>query len=275
MIPFKKIHPGLALLLITILISSCGPSPEELKATSAAETAAAATYTPIPTSTDPPTSTPSPIPPSSTPTSTTSMSQVDMLVDQLTGDFDYFLLAFAWEPDYCATSDNPDPQSCTPGMKLGFILHGLWPTYVVGWPSYCSTESISSELITEFPGLFPTDFLYLHEWEKHGTCTGLDPEEYFLLSQELKQTITIPEAFISPQEPFRMDEKGMIDLFVDVNPAYGRESFTVYCSGGGQYLSEIYVCISRDGRPTECGSGVIEINAESCGQPDFLVRPPQ
>lgn len=275
MVSFKKTHLGLAVLVITILLSSCGPSPEELAKTSAAETASADTITPIPSSTKPPTSTPRPIPSSSTPTPTATTSMVEILIDQLSGDFDYFILGLAWEPDYCAISDNPDPQSCTPGLKLGFVLHGLWPSYYVDWPSYCSTVTISNELITEFPGLFPTDFLYHHEWEKHGTCTGLDPEEYFLLSQELKQTITIPEAFISPEEPFRMDEKGVIDMFVAVNPAYNRESFTVYCSGGGDYLSELYVCISKDGEPTECGSGVIELNAESCGQPDFLVRSPQ
>lgn len=271
----QKIYLGLALSLIFILLSACGPSPEKLAATSVAETVAVATSTPIPSSTEPPTSTPSPIPPSTTPTPTPTMFLVDILIEQLSGDFDYFILGLAWEPDYCATSDNPDPQSCTLGMKLGFILHGLWPSYYVGWPSYCSADTISNELITEFPGLFPTDFLYHHEWEKHGTCTGLDPEEYFLLSQELKQTITIPKAFISPEEPFRIDEKRVIDMFVDVNPAYDRESFTVFCSGGGQYLSELYVCISKDGEPTECGSGVIELNAESCGQPDFIVRNPQ
>ena len=51
----KKFNIGLTLILICILLSACGPSPEELTATAAAETAAAATNTPIP-----PTSTPNP-----------------------------------------------------------------------------------------------------------------------------------------------------------------------------------------------------------------------
>jgi ribonuclease T2 len=232
------------------------------------------TDTHAPTATNSPTA--SPHPPTKTPfPPTATASLVDIVKDQLSWDFDYFILALAWEPDYCATSDNPDPQACAPGLKLGFILHGLWPMYNEGWPSYCSTETMSNELIAEFPGLFPTDFLYGHEWEKHGTCTGLDPEGYFLLSGEFKRSITIPDAFISPDEPFRMDANGLIDSFVKVNPSYDKKTFSVFCSGAGQYLSELYVCISKDGQPTECGSDVVETNAESCGQPDFLVRNPR
>ena len=54
----KKFNIGLVLMLFCILLSACGPSPEELAATSAAETSAAATSTP--TSTPVPTSTPMP-----------------------------------------------------------------------------------------------------------------------------------------------------------------------------------------------------------------------
>ena len=263
------------LLCILLLTSSCSRNQSVETDTLVPPTA---TESSLPTDTYTPPATIKPtatlLPPTNTPLPPTA-STVDLLTDQLAGDFDFFILALAWEPNYCATSENPDPQSCTPGMKLGFILHGLWPTYYVGYPSYCTNETISNEWITEFPGLFPTDFLYHHEWEKHGTCTGLDPAGYFQLSQELKRTITIPEAFISPEEPFRMDEKGLVELFVNANPAYDEESFSVFCTDGGQYLSEIYVCFGRDGQPTKCGAETVEINDESCGQPDFLVRKPQ
>lgn len=56
----KKVNLGLVLILLCCLLSACGPSPEEQAATSAAETAAAATSTPLPTSTLAPTSTPYP-----------------------------------------------------------------------------------------------------------------------------------------------------------------------------------------------------------------------
>ena len=77
----KRFSLGLALLLFCILLSACGPSPEEQAATSAALTVAAATSTPTvtPTSTTIPTSTPTPTitltpTPTETPTITPTFS---------------------------------------------------------------------------------------------------------------------------------------------------------------------------------------------------------
>ncbi|MGB2963205.1 MAG: hypothetical protein WBB69_04390 [Anaerolineales bacterium] len=58
----KQIIFGLGLLVVLLAASGCGPSPEELAATSAAKTAAAVTDTPVPTPTQTPTPTPTPIP---------------------------------------------------------------------------------------------------------------------------------------------------------------------------------------------------------------------
>ena len=87
--------------------------------------------------------------------------------------------------------------------------------------------------------------------------------------------MVIPDAFVFPEEPFRTDADGLIDMFVQVNPSYDKDSFSVFCTDSGQFFGELYVCISTDGQPTQCGSGAIDANAESCGQPDFLVREPQ
>lgn len=66
---FKKYRFGLSFLLICLILSSCGPSPEEQQATAAAQTAAAATNTPQPTYTPLPTKTATPTPaPTPTPT---------------------------------------------------------------------------------------------------------------------------------------------------------------------------------------------------------------
>lgn len=61
----RKFNIGFSLILFCIILSACGPSPEELAVTSAAETAAAASSTPIPPTVTPtltPTPTPTPVP---------------------------------------------------------------------------------------------------------------------------------------------------------------------------------------------------------------------
>lgn len=58
----------LVLTLLMVIVTACGPSPEDLQATAVVETEAAATDTPEPTSTPKPSHTPTQVPPTVTPT---------------------------------------------------------------------------------------------------------------------------------------------------------------------------------------------------------------
>ncbi|MBT3339105.1 MAG: ribonuclease [Anaerolineae bacterium] len=182
------------------------------------------------------------------------------------------MMALSWSPDYCASNGSNDPQQCSIGKKLDFVLHGLWPQYESGYPSYCSTESMDYDLIDEYWGLYPSEKLFDHEWEKHGTCTGLTPEGYLLWSQELKEGLEIPAAFDSPLEPFRTDAEELKEAFIETNPEFSEDSFAVYCSDSGRFLKEIFVCYEKDGDPRACSGELLKKASKSCGQPDFLVR---
>ncbi len=62
------------------------------------------------------------------------------------GDFDYYVLALAWNAAWCAAAgDARGAAQCAPGTPasrgIGFILHGLWSQYGNGWPEYCETIS--------------------------------------------------------------------------------------------------------------------------------------
>ena len=188
------------------------------------------------------------------------------------GDFDFLVMSLSWSPDYCATDGENDVQQCAVGRKLGFVLHGLWPNYTRGYPSYCTEEKLPQELEDQFNGLFPSDKLYDHEWEKHGTCSGLSPENYLLASQQLKATTIIPDAYQAPEAPFRTTSQELQAEFASSNPDFSESSVAVYCSGSGRFLKEIFVCYANDGSPTVCSAEVQSKAAKSCGQPDFLVR---
>jgi ribonuclease T2 len=196
----------------------------------------------------------------------------DVSVSDKMSQFDYFLLALSWSPDYCATNGSDDPQQCSMGKKLGFGLHGLWPQNKQGYPSNCSTEKLTKDVKQQFPGLYPSEKLYTHEWEKHGTCTGLTPVEYLKLSKNLKESVKIPNAFRSPETPFRMSANQLKQEFVLANPGFTNASFEVNCSGTGRFLKELYVCLSRQGEPAACGNDVHKDALRSCQKADFLVR---
>lgn len=187
-------------------------------------------------------------------------------------DFDFYVLNLSWSPDYCASSGSNDPQQCSLGKKLGFVLHGLWPQYERGYPSDCSTAKLPENVKARFPNLYPSEKLYDHEWEKHGTCSGLTPEGYLALSKKLKDSVAVPARYKAPEQPIRVTSARLKQDFVAANPDMSESALATYCSGSGRFLQELYVCFSIDGQPTSCSREIHDKAAKSCGNPDFLVR---
>lgn len=188
------------------------------------------------------------------------------------GKFDFYVLALSWSPDYCATKGNRDPQQCKSGKKLGFVLHGLWPQYQKGYPANCSTEKLPLSAKQQFPNLFPSDKLYDHEWEKHGTCSGKTPLEYLALSKQYKDSVTIPTAYNRPIQPFRATIKDLKSAFVNANSQFSADGIAPSCSDSGRFLQEVLICYSKDGKPGSCSAEVLRRSQKSCGQANFLVR---
>jgi ribonuclease T2 len=186
------------------------------------------------------------------------------------GDFDFYVMSWSWSPDFCAGND--DPQQCSVGKKLGFVLPGLWPQDTRGYPSDCSTVKLPQDVQSKFPDLYPNSKLYTHEWEKHGTCSGLTPVEYMTLAKTLKESIVIPTAYRQPVKAFRTTVDDLKSAFAEANSSLSDDALAVQCSGSGRFLQELRVCFSRDGQPTACSQEVQNDAAKSCGQADFLVR---
>jgi ribonuclease T2 len=184
------------------------------------------------------------------------------------GKFDFYVLALSWSPDYCSAKN--DPQQC--GKQLGFVLHGLWPQYNRGWPQNCTNEAFDRSMMDKFPNLYPSTKLYEHEWEKHGTCSGLSQEKFHEFSQQLKGSVVIPERYVQPTKPFRTTIAELKQEFVSANPGMTEASFAPACSGSGRFLQELRVCHAKDGQPGTCSEEVLKSATKSCGQPDFLVR---
>lgn len=188
------------------------------------------------------------------------------------GQFDFYVLTLSWSPDYCAKNGDRDPQQCKIGKKLGFVLHGLWPQYQKGYPANCSSEKLPLKVKQQFPGLFPSDQLYNHEWEKHGTCAGTTPTGYLALSKQLKDSVAIPTDYHRPSKPFRTTIQELKNIFVKTNPELNANGIAPFCSGSGRFLQEVFFCYSKNGKPGVCSAEILNRSQTSCGQPDFLVR---
>jgi ribonuclease T2 len=263
----KRITPVqyLVVLVILALAAYLRTLPSEADKPPVGLTEIAPTET---TSPDTPTYAPKP---TVAPPPTATSPSVIIPTNQLS-EFDYFVLALSWSPDYCATNGNNDPQQCSLGKKLDFVLHGLWPQYDQGYPSNCSNEKMPGSVKAQFPGIYPNDKLFDHEWEKHGTCTGLTPMEYLQVGKALKESVIIPSEFRSPENPFRTNPDQLKALFAQANLGFSEASIEVSCSSSGRYLKEIYVCFSLEGSATACSAEMHKTALKSCQAKDFLVR---
>jgi ribonuclease T2 len=265
-------------MLYQILVPGAGESPQptaspdpidELSPTSTQNVSSTGTSAAVATTSRTPTSLASQ---TAERKSTSTLAPSPTVFSQPMSKFDYFVLSLSWSPDYCTTSGGDDPQQCSIGKKLGFVLHGLWPQNNQGYPADCTSEKMPQSVKNQFVGLYPNDALFDHEWEKHGTCTGLTPAQFLTLSKQIKNSVVIPSAYRAPEAPFRTTAEQLRSDFSSANPSFTPAAFEVNCSGSGRYLKELYVCFSRSGTPMACGSEVHKDALKSCQATDFVVR---
>lgn len=158
--------------------------------------------------------------------------------------FDFYVLSLSWSPSYCAAEgDDADPMQCAARPAHGFIVHGLWPQFEEGWPEYCdegAASALSPGLIGSMLDIMPSRGLVAHQWEKHGTCTGLAPADYFAVTREAIGSIELPEAAAGG----RVDPDEVENAFLDRNPEMPAEGIAVTCDG--KRLREVRICLDPD-----------------------------
>lgn len=165
------------------------------------------------------------------------------------GVFDYYIAAFSWSPSWCAREgDKRGADQCDARHDFGFILHGLWPQFEQGWPSYCPTGESPPEpaMLGAMVDVMGSTGLARHEWKKHGTCSGLSAEAYFALSRAAFDMMTLPRT----SRDIRIRPDRVEQAFIDANPTLAPDGVTVTCRGG--YIAEVRICLNRDLSPRIC-----------------------
>src|SRR6185437_116597 len=168
--------------------------------------------------------------------------------------FDYYLLTLSWSPTYCLI--HPEDRSECARKGYGFVLHGLWPQFDAGgYPENCSLDTRLSPA-AEAVGreAYPSPNLMRHEWQRHGTCSGLDAVGYFRTADRALASVRIPSNLSAPATTVTLTSAQVAAAFHTANPAMPESALTVACSRGE--LSEVRLCLSRDLRLRSCGRGV-------------------
>jgi ribonuclease T2 len=191
------------------------------------------------------------------------------------GEFDYYALVMSWSPTHCSsTAGYDDDQQCNrnDGRRYAFILHGLWPQHERGWPQNCRTRRkpfVPQPLIDSMMDIMPSQKLVIHEYRKHGTCSGLDPAGYYALSRKLFESIEVPERYSNPFEVQQVAPEKLRREFVAANPGLQPDMIAISCDG--TKLREIRICFSKEGEPISCGPN--ENPRKLCSAREMFVPP--
>lgn len=185
-----------------------------------------------------------------------------------------YILALAWSPTYCETDRRREDQpQCSGGRRYAFILHGLWPQWARGGPEFCPSAQgkyVPEKIVRSMLDIMPARGLVIHQYRKHGTCSGLSPSAYFDRARELFQGIRIPARYVSPHAHIYATPRRIREDFLAANPSLQADMIAISCGRRGR-LRDIRICLSKDFEPTPCGSN--ENRKRLCRSPRIVMPP--
>ena len=186
------------------------------------------------------------------------------------GNFDYYVMALSWSPAWCALEgDARDDPQCDAGRGLTFILHGLWPQYEDGWPSFCRTaeRDPTRAETAAMADIMGGSGLAFYQWKKHGRCSGLSAPAYFGTARAAFASVTIPPILAEIDRPLTLPASVIEEAFLEANPGLSRDQITITCKDG--LIQEARLCLTRDLAPRRCGEDVIR----DCRMTDAVLEP--
>lgn len=188
--------------------------------------------------------------------------------------FDFYAYSMSYQPEFCKENNEKfvGCQNPNESWEGQLTIHGLWPNRDDGtWPSTCSNEKLdisllqdlSADLAQRWPNVKASstspghEAFWAHEWSKHGTCSGLSQQDYFMTALDLllKTPIIVKENY------------GSVVKREDLEKGYLGSDMSVFVCKHG-YLSEVRVCFEKmaDGAPGErvtCPQSILK--EDSCG----------
>lgn len=176
----------------------------------------------------------------------------------IAGEFDYYVLSLSWSPNWCALEgDSRGSPQCDESADFGWVLHGFWPQYEDGYPADCrhNFRNPSRGDTSEQADLFGSSGSAWHQWNKHGSCSGLSPDDYYAFARLAYERITRPPVFRRLTDPVTLPASVIEDAFMRDNDGLDADEITITCRSNR--IQEARICLTRDLELRTCGSDVI------------------
>jgi ribonuclease T2 len=189
---------------------------------------------------------------------------------EASGDFDYYVLALAWAPAFCAHETNRASAECAPGRDQGFVVHGLWPERDTGRPfeNCAPVRPLTPDIVRRMLPLMPDPALIQHEWRTHGSCSGLTAEDYFATVRRAAEKIQIPQSYRSLHRMLETSPGEIERRFAAVNHLRGPSAVRVLCRAGE--VREVRICLTKNLQPRPCSRSM-----RDCRAGELFMRPIQ
>jgi len=180
-------------------------------------------------------------------------------------NFSYYLLVLSDTPDFCGEpGGTKDPRECGAGLGLGFIVHGLWPqAETSAGPQNCAgAATVPQTIIQATLSYIPVPSLIQHEWNTHGTCSGLSMTDFFAALRKARDSVTLPADLSRPKQTLRLSPAQVESKFAAANPSFPAGTFRTSCySDAG--LNEVRICLNKDLSPRACSASAGECSASN------------
>jgi ribonuclease T2 len=174
------------------------------------------------------------------------------------GEFDYYVLSLSWTPTWCALEgDDRNSPQCDPGQGFGFTLHGLWPQYEDGWPSFCPTalrppSRGQTGAMADIMGSRDSPGTSGASTASAAVCRRriTTPSRGSPTSGSCAPTSCAASTGRCACPPAFIEE-----AFLEANPALEPDMLTVTCRAGR--VQEVRLCLTRSLEPRVCGDDVV------------------
>lgn len=175
------------------------------------------------------------------------------------GSLDYYILALSWSPAYCEREGRKaDPTECGANARPGLVMHGLWPQRDAGprLESCPTATRVPGSIIDAMLEIMPSVGLIVHEWEKHGSCSGMTPDDYFAEARATWERVRVPPEIAEPTPDLSLSADEVKRRFIEVNDTFALapDQIVVICER--KRVSEVRVCVDKDLDFRRCGKDV-------------------
>ena len=117
-----------------------------------------------------------------------------------------------------------------------------------------------------------------HQWKKHGSCSGLNANDYFSQSRKAFAAVRRPEILRKLKDPVRINPAVIEAAFVEViEKNWDKKCTELVCleaDGDGppasckaNHIQEARICLTKDMTPRHCGRDV----RKDCATPALFI----